>query len=248
MRLNDTERAENREAFARMDLKQKLAYIFAYYKFPLVLLLIAVVALGSVLYYKLGSREALLYVACANISSSETLDDALCDGYMRAIGADPRKSEVKLYRSLYLTRDATIRDHEYAYASQLKVMSAMTKGQLDVLLMNREAYDIMSSRGYLLPLEEFLSGDLYGRVSDQMCENTVILSENEIEHLLDESVPYEAVTEEVVNGIILSDFPLFSRAELSGDVYLGVVGNSARRDAALEYIDYLTSAPQSETA
>jgi len=90
--------------------------------------------------------------------------------------------------------------------------------------------------------------DLYGRVSDQMCENTVILSENEIEHLLDESVPYEAVTEEVVNGIILSDFPLFSRAELSGDVYLGVVGNSTHRDAVLEYIDYLTSAPQSETA
>ena len=35
-------------------------------------------------------------------------------------------------------------------------------------------------------------------------------------------------------------WPLFERAGFSGDVYLGVVGNSARTDAVLRYIDYLT--------
>ena len=248
MRLTDTEREENREALSKMNLLQRLDHLFEYYKFPLVLILIAVVAVGSVLYYRLTRREALLYVAYANISVGDTLDSALCDGYARAIGTEPGKSEVKLYRNLYLSQDATVQNHEYAYASQLKVMAAMANGQLDVLLMNREAYDIMSTGGYLMPLEEILDGELGGRVSDQLVKNTVILRDNEIEHRLDESIPYQAETEEVANAILISAFPLFARADFSGDVYLGVVGNSARVDAALQYIDYLTSPPPSDAA
>lgn len=241
MKLTDAERAENKEALARMNLPQKLDHIFEYYKFPLVLILIAAVALGSVLYYRLTRREALLYVACANVSVGDTLDNALGEGYARAIGADPRKSEVRLYRSLYLSQDATVQNHEYAYASQMKVMAAMANGQLDVLLMNREAWDIMSAGGYLLPLEGALGADLHRRVSDQLVRNTVILSDNAIEHRLDERVPYQAETEEVENAILISAFPLFARAGFSADVYLGVVGNSARRDAVMQYIDYPTS-------
>ena len=92
MRLTDAERAENREALAHMSLPQRLDHIFEYYKFPLVLILIAVVALGSVLYYRLTRREALLYVAFANISMGDTLDSAISEDYPGAIGADPRKA------------------------------------------------------------------------------------------------------------------------------------------------------------
>ena len=148
MKLTDRERAENREALAGMNLPQRLDHIFEYYKFPLVLALIAAVALGSVLYYRLTRKEALLYVGYANISIGETLDRELGEGFARAIGKTPSKSEVRFYRNLYLSRDATVQNHEYAYASQLKVMAAMANGQLDVLLMNREAYDIMSAGGY----------------------------------------------------------------------------------------------------
>ncbi len=248
MKLTDAERAENKEALARMNLLQRLDHIFEYYKFPLVLILIAVVALGSVLYYRLTRKEALLYVAYANVSVGDTLDSALSEDYPRAIGADPRKSEVKLYRNLYLSQDATVQNHEYAYASQLKVMAAMANGQLDVVLMNREAYDILSEGGYLLLLKGALGADLSQRVSDRLVKNTVILSDNAIEHRLDESVPYQAETEEVENAILVSAFPLFARANFSGDVYLGVVGNSVRMDAVLQYIDYLTSPLQDGAA
>ena len=141
-----------------------------------------------------------------------------------------------------------MQNHEYAYASQLKVMAAMANGQLDVMLMNREAYDIMSAGGYLLPLEGKLSDSLYRRVSDRLVENTVILSDNAIEHRLDESTPYQAETEEVENAILISAFPRFARAEFSGDVYLGVIGNSERTEAVLQYIDYLTSPSQDGAA
>ena len=248
MKLTDAERAENREALAHMSVVQRLDHIFEYYKFPLVLALIAVVAMGSVLHYRLTRKQPLLYVGCANISVGDTLDAALGEGYTRAIGENPRKSEVRMYRGLYLTMDASAQNHEYAYASRLKVLAAMAGGQLDVLLMNREAYDIMSAGGYLMPLEDLLDEDLSRRTADRLVENTVILEDNEIEHNLDESVAYRAETESVKNGLLLSAFPLFERAAFSGDVYLGVIGNSTRTDAVLQYIDYLTSPPQSDAA
>ena len=244
MKWTDAERAENREALARMTLPQRLEYIFEYYRFPLVLILIAVVALGSVLYYRITYKDTLLYLGYANIAVGSTLDSALCEGFTRSVGADPGKSEVKVYRNLYLSHDASVQDHQYSYASRLKMMAAMTGGQIDVLLMNREAYDIMSSGGYLLPLEELLKQDssLFGRVSGQLTKNTVILQDNDIEHQLDESVPYQSVTESVSNAILISSFKLFAQAGFSGDVYLGVIGNSARMDTVLQFIDYLTAA------
>ncbi len=158
MRLTESERAENREALSNMGPSEKLGYIFEYYKFPLVLALIAAVALGSVLYYRLTRREALLFVGFANIAVGDDLDRALN-------------------------------------------------------------------------------------------ENTVILEDNDIEHRLDESVPYSAVTETAANGLRVSAFPLFEGAGFSGDVYLGAIGNSARLDAVLRYIDYLTAElPQSPSA
>ena len=243
MKLTESERAENREALSNMSLAGKLGYVFEYYKFPLALALIAAVALGSFLYYRLTRKDALLYVACANIAVGDDLDRALNDGFARAIDENPGNKEVSLYRGLYLSRDATQQNHEYAYASQLKVLAAMANRQLDVMLMNREAYDIMSAGGYLLPLTDLLGQDegLYRRVAGRLTENTVILEDNDIEHRLDETVPYSAVTESVANGLLISAFPLFEGAGFSGDVYLGAIGNSARSDAVLRYIDYLTS-------
>ena len=243
MKLTERERVENREAFRDMGLPEKLDYIFTYYKFPLVLMLIAVVALGSVGYNRLTHKDAVLYAAYANIAVGDALDGALNQGFIETLGLNPRRSEVYAYPGLYLTRDASTENHEYAYASQLKMLAAISGKKLDVLLMNREAWDLMSSGGYLMPLEELLARDpaLYERVSPKLAANTVVLEDNDIEHRLDESIPYRAVTEEVVNAIELTGFPLFESAGFSGEVYLGVVGNTPRTDAVARYIGYLTS-------
>ena len=242
MKLTEAERAENRASFSAMSLPDKLGYIFEYYKFPLVLALIAAVALGSVMYNRLTHKDALISVGCANVSPGTDLITALSGDFVKAEGADPARTEVKMLLGLYLSRDATVRDHQYAYASRLKVMASVAGGQLDVLLMNREAFDIMASGGYLMPLEPLLEGNaaLMARLSGSLEKGTVILRDNDVEHLLDESVPYQADTEEVVNGILISGFPLIKLAGFSGDVYLGVIVNSPRADIALRYIDYLT--------
>lgn len=243
MKLSEQERAEHRASFALMTIPEKLEYIFAYYKFPLVLAAIALIALGSVVYKKVTHKDALLYVACANVSMGQTLDEALNEGFVRASGLTTRRNEVYLYRGLYLSQDASTENHEYAYASNLKVLAAITNRQMDVALMNREAYDLLSASGYLLPLDEMLANDaaLKQRLADKLTQNSVIIEDNAIEYHLSEADAYHATTETVTNGIRISDFPLFEQAGFSGEVYLGVIGNTARLDAVTKYIDYLTT-------
>lgn len=243
MKLTQAERTENREAFRDMGIPEKLDYIFTYYKFPLVLALISAVALGSVAYNRLTHKDARLYAAYANISVGSVLDNALNQGFIESLGLNPRRNEVYAYPGLYLTQDASTENHEYAYASQLKLLAAISGEKLDVMLMNREAYDLMSSGGYLMPLDGLAADrpELSARLAEHLTENTVILEDNDIEHRLDESVPYRAVTENAVNAIEVTGFPLFESAGFSGEVFLGVLGNTPRMDTVVRYIDYLTS-------
>ena len=74
-------------------------------------------------------------------------------------------------------------------------------------------------------------------------QNTVILEDNAVEYALNEAHQYQAVTEEVTNGINVSIFPMLWEFGFSDSVYLGVVANSPRLPAAIQYIEYLAASP-----
>ena len=242
MKLPEHEREMIRDSFVQMSLPQKVEYIFSYYKPQLVLALIILTFFGSILYNRLTYKEVALYLAYGNVSVGDDLDHRLCEGFIQDLALDSRKNTVYCYRALYLSDDASAANHEYAYASQMKIMASMAAGKMDVILMNREAYDLMSAGNYLLPLSDLLSRNpaLYAHVKPYLISNTVILKDNAIEHRLNEAIPYFAETEESLNAVCLSTFPLFEQAGFSGDVFLGIIGNSPRLDTVLRYIDYVT--------
>lgn len=245
MKLSREERAARKEAFWTMSVPEKAEYLFAYYRLPVFLALLALVLLCSAMYRLLTKKEVFLYSAHVNVSVGDGLDEQLDGGFIAFAGADPRKAEVYLLRGMYLSDNASDENHQYGYASRIKLLASIESKQLDVVLMNREAYDIFSGNGYLLKLPEFLSGDpsLYAYLEPHLTENTVILEDNAVEYNLREAARYVAVTEEAANAIDVSAFPLFREAGFPDAVYLGVVANTPRRSAVLQYITYLTSAP-----
>ena len=243
MRLTQQERADRKAAFCRMTLPEKAEFIFAYYKLPLVLLLLAVVVVSTVVYHAATDKEAVLYLGLANVSPGDDLTRELTEGYLAAAGMDPRKREVYVYSALYLSDDPAPENHEYAYASKLKVMASVNSRQLDAVLMNRESYDLLSRDGYLLPLGPALDADpaLRDRLALWLAENAVVLSDNAIEYRLGEAENYEETVEAAVNALRVSDMPRFAAAGFSGAVYLGVIANSPRLPAVLDYLSYLVS-------
>ncbi len=250
MKLTRQDRAALWSAFRRMRLREKVEYIFTYFRLPIFLTVAALAVVGSLVYQRVTRKEPVLYAAHINVSAGEDLEGRLGDGFVAALGRDPKRAEVYLYRALYLSDSPSQEDHQYSYASRLKVTSAIEAKQLDVALMDRKGYDILSHSGYLLPLSELLDGDpaLRERLDPLLTANTVVLEDNAIEYQLGEADRYEAETREEVNALELSTLPLFDQAGFSQRVYLGVIANTPRADMALAYLSYLSSAPAEAAA
>lgn len=241
MSASPQERALRRDAFRKMNVREKLDYIFTYYKLPILLGMIALAVIGSALHRQLTKKEAVLYAAFINVSVGESLEDTLTAQFIARSGESTKKNEVYLYRDLYLSDDASFVNHEYAYASRLKLLGAINAKKLDLVLMNREGYDILSQNGYLMELSELTDGNeaLRQRLVPYLTANTVILEDNAIEYNLNEALFYKAVTEDAVNALEVTDLPIFRAAGFPDAVYLGVIANSARTEWVLRYLDYL---------
>ena len=247
MKLSPQEKADRRAAFRRMGLAGKLEYIFAYYKLPLVLVLIAGIIAASVISRLVSRKNELLYVAFVNVAAGDDLRALFTDGFVQAVGEDPGSSEVYAYTGLYISEAPAEENHEYSYASRLKMLAAMNAKQVDVVLLNRESYDMFSRSGYLLDLEELLrreAPELLPEAAAYFTENDIVLEDNAIEMELGTADAYQAETVSSVNALEVSAAPLLRPAGFQEPVYLGVIANSPRLPAAAAYIRYVL-APES---
>lgn len=197
--------------------RQRLRYIWDYYKPPLAVLCILIYIIGYIIYGQVTHKDTVLCTALINISAGEEFTSGLSSGYLDYLGEDPSENEVELMTGLYLTDNESDPNYEYTYASQVKVLASVNNRQLDVILMNREAFDILSRNDYLCDLDNLLSSidpDLYSQTEEYITENT---------------------------ALNLSQAPLIQQTGFSDTVYLGIAANSERKDEATEYIKYLFS-------
>ena len=243
MKLSPEEKAAQKAAFRAMSPDKKLEHILTYYKWLILLVLVVLFVLGSVLQRELTKKEPVLQLALINVAVGEDLENALTVDFITYDGGNPRRQEVYLYRDLYISEDADTLNHEYAYASQMKLMGAIQSQKLDLVIMNREGFDILSQKGYLAQLPALLQGDpaLAEALGPLLVENEVVLSDNSIEVMLGEAEERERVTQSVPNAIALSSLPLFENAGFDEPVYLGIAVNSPRLTECAQYTAYLFS-------
>ena len=236
--MSEEEKAANRAAFKKMNLPQKAEYIFTYYKFPIIAAVIAIFFLSNAIYLQITRKETALYCSLVNVTVDGQLANRLTVGFLESMDIDPDKNDVS-YSELNLSGGG-----QYAYSSRVKLMATIESQMLDVVLMDREAYDMLSANGYLLPLSELLSPDagLAAELAPYLTENTVIVEDNQSDVERGTADEYWSETEDVVNGLNISGFRLFAGAGFSEDLYLGVIGNTARPEMVRSYIGYLNMA------
>lgn len=235
-----------KEQWKQLHGKQKIQYIWDYYRFPIVVGLIFLYILGYTVYGHFSKKDTVLYTGLINVSVNEQLTNQLSDGFLDFINKNTSRYDLQLYTGLYLTTDPDNPNHEYTYASRIKILASIDNEQLDIVLMNREAFDAFSQNGYLCNLEELLQAsapDALAELKSRLVTNTAILEDNSEDLLADDSLTYQAVTEEYPMGIDVSQKGIFSQAGFEEPVYLGVIANSPRMDTAVNYIKYQTAVP-----
>ena len=101
-------------------------------------------------------------------------------------------------------------DEQYVYASELKLLAAVSAQQLDVILMDTAARDQLQDEEYFLDLRT-LDADFSSL--DELSADGVTLD--------------------------ISDTPLIAQAGFEESVYLGVIANAPHPERAAAYIRYL---------
>lgn len=228
------EKAALRESFRKMDTPHKLEHIYTYHKWTILLILIAIYVVSSTVYRQVTKKDVTLYLGMVNVSVGTDLEQTMTTDFLEHLALNPKKNEVLTYKGLYLSDNASEEDHQYAYASRLKIMAAINGKMMDVVVMNREAYDLLSQSGYLLELT-----DLPDSLLPYRTENEVVLESNAIEVQLNQADEVRIVTETAANGIDVSSFPLFRNAGFDGDVYMGIIANTLHTDTSIGYMEYL---------
>ena len=224
---------------------KKIQYIFDYYKLPIVIAAIVLYIIGFSIFKAQTKKEPLLYAALVNVSASQELVDKLSDGFIDSLGPDGAKETMLLAAGWYLTDHPDADTLTYTRASQMKILAGIDAEQLDLVFMDKEAFDAFSQNGYLYDLGALLSDSedfpeaLAEKVRPHLVTNMEIVEDNAKEIALDDSLEYYSVTKEYPMGIDLSEFPLIKNAQFSDKVYLGIISNTPRVENVVRYLGYL---------
>ena len=105
--------------------RSKIQYIWDYYKLPLIILGILLYLFGYCLYRYLSYKETILYTALVNVTVGENLTQALTNNFLLSQNLNPDKNKLELYTGLYLTENEQNIDHQYTYASRIKILAAI---------------------------------------------------------------------------------------------------------------------------
>lgn len=227
---------EEWQRFRQMNGKQKLVHLWTYYKFHILVILAALVIIGDFGFRALTKKTPVLYLGEVNIAADADLQNALSTGYLAHTGADPDRQEVFLYTAIYLFKEPTMENQEYVSASEMKLMTATNTQMLDLVLMNREGYDICSANGYLVDLRTvFPAGDpQWAALAACLTENDVLLTDDSTEE-------YSTVSQKVCNGLDVSRFPIFQQGDYPDGIYLGLITGTPRMEECRNYIAYLSA-------
>ena len=163
-----------RETLRGMDRRQRITYLWDYYKWFFILLIIA----GGILIYSLSSaltrKKTVLYVALVNVQAADSILDSLTDQFLQMEPEDFSGGTVKYERNLLIAADpedstqdgstGSVTDsgasytasgtdggasYEYSYASQMKLLAMITDKKLDVVIMDQHTRDIFQRQDYM---------------------------------------------------------------------------------------------------
>lgn len=175
-----------RETLRGMDRRQRITYLWDYYKWLFILLIIA----GGILIYSLTTvltrKKTVLSVALVNVQADDSILDSITDQFLQMEPEDFSGGTVKYERNLLISADpedstqdgstGSVTDsgasytasgtdggasYEYSYASQMKLLAMITDKKLDVVIMDQHTRDIFQRQDYLSECVSLEGSSLY---------------------------------------------------------------------------------------
>ena len=224
MSLKETLKNEAREEQAKlkkMSFRDKLWYIWEYYKIHMLIgcvILFFLYALGTIFYQKSFTTQ-LFFIVMNDRSGSEADYEGLANEFKTRMGYG-KKDKVEVDSSLYISFEEST--SQLDYASSAKVTAIVASKDLDVLISDSPAVEHYASNGAFLNLEEVLPADLWDMVKDD-----VYMAKDENGNSFPAAISLDDSYFHEKTGTQMEE------------AYFSLINNSTRTDTAFEFLRYL---------
>lgn len=224
MSLKETLKNEAREEQAKlkkMSFRDKLWYIWEYYKIHMLIgcvILFFLYALGTIFYQKSFTTQ-LFFIVMNDRSGSEADYEGLANEFKTRMGYG-KKDKVEVDSSLYISFEKST--SQLDYASLAKVTAIVASKDLDVLISDSPAVEHYASNGAFLNLEEVLPADLWDMVKDD-----VYMAKDENGNSFPAAISLDDSYFHEKTGTQMEE------------AYFSLINNSTRTDTAFEFLRYL---------
>lgn len=221
---NQSMHDEIREQNAKLKnapLKEKLAYFKEYYLKMTLVVIAAIVLVGSIIYSMLTSPSETAFAAYFYNNTGDSSDTGLIDGFVEYAGIDTKKSNAYIDTTMHYSPDGQNLD---AYAMLEKSMAVVTTAELDVVIGDADTIEYFSHSECLHDITTVLPQDLLDQFKDKLYYAK--LGES------DELTPV---------GIYVTDSPKLNEYHYytDGEPVLGIIVNSNSLDNAVAFLRYL---------
>ena len=216
------EAQEEKEKLKHMSWKDRIWYIWEYYKFHMLLAFIAMVILwviGTSLYRQ--SFTTRLSMAVINDrSGGNSSTEPLMAGLREALDCG-KKDIIEINEGLFLdTNEETM--SQYSYASMAKIAALVSGGMLDIMIADEATIRHYETLDAYLDLSELLPKELCSQLEDQFLYRTTTDGEK-----IPAAVSLEKSSLKDDTGIIMEP------------PYLAVISNTQHKEDILGAISYL---------
>jgi hypothetical protein len=157
---------EERASVKQKPLKDKIAYIMDYYKWPIIGAVIAIIIISSLIYGKLTEKEDALNGLLLNVnlygSASALKDcDTLSDDFLNTLNLNNQKYKVSFNPSITYYVNGDNPSQYFSPQNQQLIMTLVSTGTADFMTADTDTMLVFAYQGYFMDLSEILSDEEY---------------------------------------------------------------------------------------
>lgn len=206
-----------KEKLKNMNMKEKLNYLWEYYRFHALGVILAIVAIIYVVYQVITpSINTQFYAAIIDSSVPTEVVDQYASDFSDYLEFNPKLEDVQINDTFYLSGSGN-------YNLQAALTAYIAAREVDVIIAPESLFSNYTMNDYFTKLSEALPTDIYSSMTDRfyISETTENSDKN-------------------AYGIYLNDSDLFEGITYDGEPYvLGILTNYPHSENTIEFINYL---------
>ena len=227
--------------------KERWEYFWDYYKWHVIIFLLVIAISVQGIINLINHKDAIFTGYVLNCSTADSDEDFL-QGFYDFAGIDSSKEEAAFYTDMYIREGQSQTNAEVFN----RIMAGVAIGDGDVIIGKPEPFRPCAyhTSRILVDLREFLDQETLEKLSDRLyyIDGAVLqqLSKPVGEEIGQVFYPDprkpEIMDDPIPVGIDVSDRVALRESyyyESDAVVYLGFMGNSTRKDLALQFLNYL---------